>query len=241
MPAQSFQTIPPTHVAIIMDGNRRWARARSMPAVFGHRQGGEAVRRAVKAAIRHGVRYLTLFAFSSENWRRPQAEVSELMNLLRYFIRRELDEIDKQGVRIQVIGERSRLDQDVRELIENAERKTAANARMILTVALNYGGRQELVEAARRLAASVQRGELAPEQIDEVSFSKALWTGDMPDPDLLIRTSGELRVSNFLLWQLAYSEFVFLPVAWPDFDEQHFAEALAEFARRDRRYGAASA
>lgn len=241
MPAQSFQPVPPTHVAIIMDGNRRWARARSMPPVFGHRQGGEAVRRAVKAAIRHGVRYLTLFAFSSENWRRPQAEVSELMNLLRYFIRRELDEIDKQGVRIQVIGERSRLDPDVRALIENAERKTEANARMVLTVALNYGGRQELVEAARRLATSVQRGELAPEQIDELSFSKALWTGDMPDPDLLIRTSGELRVSNFLLWQLAYSEFVFLPVAWPDFDEQHFAEALAEFARRDRRYGAASA
>jgi undecaprenyl diphosphate synthase len=228
----------PVHVAIIMDGNRRWARARGMPPIYGHRQGAEAVRRAVEGCGRLGVRYLTLYAFSSENWARPRAEVSELMNLLRFYLRREIAELDRNGVRVRVIGERGRLDPDIREMIAMAEQRTRGNTKLDLIVALNYGGRQELVRMARRLAAEVEAGTLDPDEIDEATIAAHLDTRDVPDPDLLIRTSGEQRISNFLLWQLAYTELVFLPVAWPEFGEEHLREAVSEFARRERRYGA---
>lgn len=228
----------PVHVAIIMDGNRRWARARGLPPVAGHRQGAQAVRRAVEAAVRHGVRYLTLYAFSSENWRRPSGEVGELMKLLRFYLRREVDALDENQVRLRVIGERSRLDPGIVELIAKAEERTARNRRMDLVIALDYGGRQEIVRAARTIAEAVRDHRLDPAAIDEALFASALYAADMPDPDLLIRTSGEQRISNFLLWQLAYTELVFLPIGWPDFGEEHLASALAEFARRERRYGA---
>jgi undecaprenyl diphosphate synthase len=234
-PAQSGV---PIHVAIIMDGNRRWARARGMPPVYGHRQGAEAVRRAIEGCGRLGVRYLTLYAFSSENWARPRAEISELMNLLRFYLRREIAELDRNGVRVRVIGERGRLDPDIREMIATAEQRTRANTKLDLIVALNYGGRQELVRMAQRLAAEVEAGTLDPDEIDEATIAAHLDTCDVPDPDLLIRTSGEQRISNFLLWQLAYTELVFLRVAWPDFGEEHLREAVSEFARRERRYGA---
>jgi undecaprenyl diphosphate synthase len=230
----------PVHVAIIMDGNRRWARARGMPAVMGHRRGADSVRRAIRAAAREGVRYLTLFAFSSENWRRPAFEVGELMNLLRFYLRKELSELHKEGVRIRVIGERTRLADDIRAMLADAEALTAHNTRLDLILALNYGARWEITEAVRRLAEDAKAGRLDTSAIDEELITRHLSTAEIPDPDLLIRTSGEQRISNFLLWQLAYTEIVFLDVAWPDFDEQHFRAALAEFARRERRYGASS-
>jgi undecaprenyl diphosphate synthase len=228
----------PAHVAIIMDGNRRWARARGLPTVAGHREGARAVRRAVEAAVRCGVRYLTLYAFSSENWRRPIGEIGELMKLLRFYLRREVDALDENQVRLRVIGERSRLDPGIVELILKAEERTARNRRMDLVIALDYGGRQEIVRATRAIAEAVRDRNLDPATIDESLFASALYAADMPDPDLLIRTSGEQRISNFLLWQLAYTELVFLPIGWPDFSEEHLASALAEFARRERRYGA---
>jgi undecaprenyl diphosphate synthase len=228
----------PAHVAIIMDGNRRWARARGLPTVAGHREGAQAVRRAVEAAVRRGVRYLTLYAFSSENWRRPIGEIGELMKLLRFYLRREVDALDENQVRLRVIGERSRLDPGIVELIAKAEERTARNRRMDLVIALDYGGRQEIVRATRAIAEAVRDRNLDPAAIDESLFASALYAADMPDPDLLIRTSGEQRISNFLLWQLAYTELVFLPIGWPDFSEEHLASALAEFARRERRYGA---
>jgi undecaprenyl diphosphate synthase len=227
-------------VAIIMDGNRRWARARGMPPVFGHRQGAEAVRRSVEGCIGIGIRYLTLYAFSSENWGRPVVEVGELMNLLRLYLRREIDSLDRNGVRVRVIGEREALATDIRRLIDDAEQRTRDNARLDLIVALNYGARAELVRACRKLAAEVKAGRLEPGAIDDARLAAALDTAGTPDPDLLIRTSGEQRISNFLLWQLAYTEMVFLPVRWPDFDEEHLRAAVAEYARRERRYGAAA-
>lgn len=230
----------PVHVAIIMDGNRRWARARGMPGVVGHRRGADSVRRAIRAAVREGVRYLTLFAFSSENWRRPAFEVGELMNLLRYYLRKELSELHKEGVRVRVIGERARLADDIRVLLSEAETLTAGNRRLDLVLALNYGARWEITEAVRQLVTAAKAGHLDETAVDEDLITRHLSTADIPDPDLLIRTSGEQRISNFLLWQLAYTEIVFLDVAWPDFDEQHFRAALAEFARRERRYGASS-
>lgn len=231
---------PPVHIAIIMDGNRRWARARGMPPVYGHQRGAEAVRRAVEGCGRLGVRYLTLYAFSAENWARPRAEVGELMNLLRLYLRREIASLDKNGVRVRVIGDRGRLDPDIRDLIAMAEQRTRSNTRLDLVVALNYGGRQEIVRMARRLATEVEAGTLDPDAIDEATIAARLDTCELPDPDLLIRTSGEQRISNFLLWQMAYTELVFIPVAWPDFAEHHLEEAVAEFARRERRYGAAA-
>ncbi|HET6469824.1 MAG TPA: isoprenyl transferase [Geminicoccaceae bacterium] len=230
----------PRHVAIIMDGNRRWARSRGMPPVYGHQQGAEAVRRTIEGCGRLGVRYLTLYAFSSENWARPRGEVGELMNLLRLYLRREINSLDKNGVRVRVIGEREGLDADIRELIGDAEQRTRGNARLDLIVALNYGGRRELVRAARRLAEEVAAGRLRPAEIDEALISARLDTAGIPDPDLLVRTSGEQRISNFLLWQLAYTELVFVPVSWPDFTEEHLRAAVAEYARRERRYGAAA-
>ena len=230
----------PTHVAIIMDGNRRWARARGMPGVMGHRRGAESVRRTIRAAVGEGVRYLTLFAFSSENWRRSHFEVGELMNLLRFYLRKELTELHKEGVRIKVIGERSRLADDIRTMLTDAEALTAGNKRLDLILALNYGARWEITEAVRTLVAAAKAGRLDGAAVDEDLIARHLATADIPDPDLLIRTSGEQRISNFLLWQLAYTEIVFMNVDWPDFDEQHFRTALAEFARRERRYGSST-
>ncbi len=228
----------PRHVAIIMDGNGRWAKARGLPRVAGHRRGADAVRNAVRAAGELGVRYLTLFGFSSENWRRPADEISDLMGLLRHFLRAELAELHRQGVRIRIIGERQRLPDDVRLLVEQAEATTAANTFLDLIVALSYGARAEIVGAARQLAQAAKDGTLDPAAIDEAMFAARLFTADIPDPDLLVRTSGEKRVSNFLLWQCAYTEFVFLDVLWPDFGREALETAIAEFGRRERRYGA---
>ncbi len=227
----------PRHVAIIMDGNGRWAAARGLPKVAGHRAGAKAVRRAVEAAIRQGVDWLTLFAFSSENWRRPEPEVSDLTGLLRHYLRHEVAELHAEGVRMRVIGERERFDDDLRHELSRAERLTAGNVRLNLTVALSYGGRSELVAAARAIARAARDGRLDPESIDEAAIERCLFTAGMPDPDLVIRTSGECRLSNFLLWQSAYAELAFPDVMWPDFSDAHFASALAEYGRRERRFG----
>lgn len=237
---QLGETGRPLHVAVIMDGNGRWARARGMPRSLGHREGAKAVRRAVEAACELGVGYLTLFGFSSENWSRPAQEIGDLMDLLRFYLRREIADLHNDGIRFRVIGDRSRLSPDIVTLIENGERLTAGNTRMVLTVALSYGGRRELTGAVRRIAEAVAAGRLDPAAIDEDVVAAHLDTADLPDPDLLIRTSGEKRISNFLLWQIAYTEFVFLDVLWPDFGQAHLAAALDEFARRDRRFGRAT-
>ncbi len=231
---------PPTHIAIIMDGNRRWARSRGMPPAYGHRRGADAVKRAVEACGREGVQYLTLFAFSSENWRRPAGEVGDLMDLLRVYLRREIEELAKNDIRLKVIGDRSGLAADIRTLIDHAEQRTRDNRRLSVVIALNYGSRYEITEAVRRIAREVQGGGLSPDAIDEEMVAAHLETAGIPDPDLLIRTSGEQRISNFLLWQLAYTELVFVPVSWPDFAEEHLQEAVREFQRRERRYGASA-
>jgi len=228
---------PPVHVAIIMDGNGRWARARGLPRVEGHRRGAEAVRRTVRAASDVGVSYLTLFGFSSENWDRPMEEVRDLMGLLRFYLGKEIDDLHKNGVRFKVIGDRSRLDPDLVKLISDAESRTENNTGLTLILALSYGSRAEMVNAVKSIAMDVQRGTQSLDDVDERTVSAHLMTCDIPDPDLLIRTSGERRISNFLLWQLAYAEFVFMDVLWPDFDASHFDEALADFACRERRYG----
>jgi undecaprenyl diphosphate synthase len=231
---------PPVHVAIIMDGNRRWARSRGMPPAYGHRRGADAVRRTVEACARAGVRYLTLFAFSSENWRRPALEVGELMDLLRAYLSREINELCRNGIRLRVIGDRSGLAPDIRALIDEAEERSRRNERIVVVIALNYGSRIEIAQAARALAVEAKAGRLDPSTIDEALFSARLETAGIPDPDLLIRTSGEQRISNFLLWQLAYTELVFVPVSWPEFSERHLLDAIDEFHRRDRRYGASA-
>lgn len=231
--------VPPRHVAIIMDGNGRWASARGLPRTQGHRRGAEAVRRAVEAGVELGIEYLTLFGFSSENWKRPAAEVSDLMGLLRRYLQSEIAELHKEGVRLRVIGDRQRLADDIVRLIEDAERRTAGNTRINVTVALSYGGRQEIVGAARRLAEEVATGRLAPEAIDETAFAAQLFTVDIPDPDLLIRTSGEQRISNFMLWQCAYAELVFTDTLWPDFGKDDLLAALRDFQNRERRFGSA--
>ena len=229
---------PPVHVAIIMDGNGRWAKQRSLPRIAGHRRGAEAVRRAVTAAGEFGIAYLTLFGFSSENWKRPAGEVDDLMGLLRHYVRAEIAELHAKGVRLRVIGERARLPGDIVTLIDNAETLTAANPGLRLTIALSYGGRAEIARAARDIAAAVRSGRLAPEQVDETLFARHLLTADIPDPDLVIRTSGEQRISNFLLWQTAYSELVFIDTLWPDFGKADFEKALRDYHGRERRYGA---
>jgi undecaprenyl diphosphate synthase len=230
--------VVPKHVAIIMDGNGRWAKSRGLPRVAGHKRGADAVRRAVKTAGELGVRYLTLFGFSSENWKRPLDEITDLMALLRNYLRSEIAELHKQGVRVRVIGDRARLAPDIVTLIEQAERTTEANTNLDFIIALSYGARAEIARAARALAHAAKAGEIDPETIGEADIAKYLYTSDIPDPDLLVRTSGEKRISNFLLWQAAYTEFVFLDVLWPDFDRAHFEAAIAEFGKRDRRYGA---
>jgi undecaprenyl diphosphate synthase len=231
--------VPPRHVAIIMDGNGRWAAARGLPRAQGHRRGADAVRRTVEAAAELGIEYLTLFGFSSENWNRPAEEVSDLMGLLRRYLQSEIAELHKEGVRLRVIGDRRRLAPDIVRLIEDAEARTAGNTRINVTVALSYGGRQEIAAAARQLAADVAEGRLSAEGIDEQAFSTRLLTYGLPDPDLLIRTSGEQRISNFLLWQCAYSELVFSSTYWPDFGKDDLEAALRDFQNRERRYGSA--
>ncbi len=228
----------PRHVAVIMDGNGRWASARGLPRVAGHRAGAQAVRRTIEAAMAAGTEWLTLYAFSSENWRRPADEVLDLTGLLRHYIRQELNELAREGVRVRIIGDRDRFDPATRAELDRAELATIGNARLNLNVALSYGARDEIVAAARAIAAAAARGELSLDQLDVPGFERFLSTAGMPDPDLVIRTSGERRLSNFLLWQSAYSELVFMDVLWPDFEQAHFEDALAEFARRERRFGA---
>lgn len=227
----------PVHIAVIMDGNGRWATARGKPRAFGHRAGAEAVRRTIESAVDEGVKYLTLFSFSSENWRRPATEIADLMGLLRLYLRKEVETLNAQGARLMVIGERDRLAPDIVAAIDDAERKTAGNTRITVILALSYGGRAEIVDAARTLAEQVKAGKISPESIDELMFERALYTVGIPDPDLLIRTSGEQRISNFLLWQLAYAEFVFIDKHWPDFQAEDLRNAVKEYQQRERRYG----
>lgn len=228
----------PTHVAIIMDGNRRWAEARGLPVPLGHKAGAEAVRRTIEACVQEGVGWLTLFAFSSENWLRPIEEVRALTGLLRLYLRAEVATLAKEGIRLRVIGDRARFGAETMKEIERAEAQTLHGTRLNLTVALSYGGRAEIIAAARSVAEAVRDGRLDPAELDEASFGSRLFTADMPDPDLIIRTSGEQRLSNFLLWQAAYAEFVFQDVLWPDYDAESLGEAIREFGRRERRYGA---
>jgi undecaprenyl diphosphate synthase len=227
----------PRHVAIIMDGNGRWARQRGLPRVAGHRAGAEAVRRAMQSAVDHGVEALTLYAFSSENWRRSAEEIADLTGLMRFYLERELATLDKEGVRLRLIGDYSAFGPDLVKRLEKAVAHTAKNRRLTLVVALNYGSRAEITAAARALAAKAATSEIDPGEIDEESIAAELETHGLPELDLLIRTSGEVRLSNFLLWQVAYAELLFLDTLWPDFDEQAFADALVRYAARERRFG----
>ena len=232
---------PVRHVAIIMDGNGRWAEARGLARAAGHQAGAEAVRRTLRACTDLRIPHLTLYAFSSENWKRPSGEIDALLGLMRVYIRRELSELVARGVRLRFIGNPAGLPPDVAALMAEARRRTLANRRLTLTVAVNYGGRDELLRAARAVVRDVARGRLAAEDLDEDQLAGRLDTAGLPDPDLIVRTSGEQRVSNFLLWQGAYAEFVTVGVLWPDFTRQHLEQALAEFSRRERRYGAVAA
>jgi undecaprenyl diphosphate synthase len=227
----------PEHVAIIMDGNGRWAKARGLPRTAGHKAGVDAVRETVRNASGLGIRYLTLYAFSSENWSRPAAEVSDLMGLLKLFIRRDLAELHRSNVEVRIIGDRNSLKQDIRKLLEDAEILTRGNTAMTLLIAFNYGSRDEIVRAAAKIALDVSEGRLSPQDVGAAALSARLDTAGIPDPDLVIRTSGEQRLSNFLLWQAAYAEFVFLPCLWPDFDRDQLIGALAEYEGRERRFG----
>lgn len=227
----------PRHVAIIMDGNGRWAAARGLPRVEGHRRGVEALRKTVRAASELGISVLTIFSFSSENWSRPQSEIRDLLALLRRFIRNDLAELHRSNVRVRVIGERDDLPTDIRALLEEAEDLTKHNDGLMLVVAFNYGARQEIARAARRLALEVLEGRLSADDITPDLLARHLDQPDLPDPDVIIRTSGEQRLSNFLLWQAAYSELVFVPIYWPDFDRAALEGAIAEYRRRERRFG----
>jgi undecaprenyl diphosphate synthase len=236
--AHAAGQIIPRHVAIIMDGNGRWAKSRGLPRIAGHREGSRAVRRTIEAAIRSGVSWLTIYAFSSENWRRPAGEILDLTGLLRRYLRSEVAELKQSGVRLRFIGDRDRFEADIQSDLEIAERDTQANTRLNLTIALSYGARAEIAAAARAALEAVRTGCLDAGDLGEDAFAGFLATAGMPDPDLVIRTSGEQRLSNFLLWQAAYAELVFLDVLWPDFDQAHFDAALKEFSRRERRFGA---
>ena len=229
--------LTPKHVAIIMDGNGRWAKQRGLPRAAGHRAGAEAVRRALQSAADHGVEVLTLYAFSSENWRRSSEEISDLTALMRFYLERELKTLEKEGVRVKLIGDYAAFGPDLVERLERAVERTATNSRLTLVVALNYGSRAEIAAAARRLATKVAAGDIDAGSIDDNAIGAELQTADLPELDLLIRTSGEVRLSNFLLWQAAYAELLFLDILWPDFDEEAFADALATFAARERRFG----
>jgi undecaprenyl diphosphate synthase len=237
LPATADPSPGPHHVAIIMDGNGRWAKARGLPRVAGHRRGADAVRRVVRGAGELGIPVLTLFAFSTENWTRPADEVNDLMGLLRHYLRNELEELHKNGARLRVIGNRAGLAPDIVRDIADAEKMTHANGRIDVNICINYGARDEILQATRNLARRVAAGELAADGIDEARFEQELLTAGVPDPDLLIRTSGEQRISNFLLWQCAYAELVFVDTLWPDFGKDHLEQAIAEFRRRERRYG----
>jgi undecaprenyl diphosphate synthase len=227
----------PRHIAIIMDGNGRWANQRGLPRVEGHRRGVESVRSVVRAAGDIGIPFLTLFSFSSENWSRPKSEILDLMGLMRLFIKRDLADLHRDNVRVRIIGERAGLDADIVKLIADAETLTKTNTKLSLTIAFNYGSRAEIVRAAKALAAEVEAGTLKAKDITQDRFAIALDSGDLPDPDLFIRTSGEQRLSNFLLWQLAYTEFVFTETYWPDFNRTHLESAIATYQSRDRRFG----
>jgi undecaprenyl diphosphate synthase len=234
---QSASVPMPRHIAIIMDGNGRWAEQRGLPRSVGHRMGVEAVRRTVRAAIELGVQYLTIYSFSSENWSRPPSEIDDLMGLMKRFIRRDLAELHQNGVSIRVIGERAGVDAELLQLIDDAVALTSDNRALNLVIAFNYGSRAEIAKAARRLAERVLEGTLTPRDITPELLNEALDTQGVPDPDLLIRTSGELRLSNFLLWQAAYTEFVFLDAYWPEFGRELLERAIDEFRKRDRRFG----
>jgi len=236
-PKHSDPLSPPAHVAIIMDGNGRWARERRLPKIAGHKRGAEALRNTVVAARELGIGYLTVYGFSSENWNRPPSEVDDLMGLLRLYLRKEIVELGKNGVRLRVIGDFSRFDKDIIDLIDYAEEQTGQNTTLHLTLALSYGGRAEITQAARRCAELVAAGTLSLDDVDEKHFAENLFTTGLPDPDLVIRTSGEQRISNFLLWQSAYSELVFTPTLWPDFGKADLVAAIGEYHQRERRYG----
>ncbi len=227
----------PNHVAIIMDGNGRWAQARGLPRTDGHKHGAKSVKRITKAALELGIRYITLFGFSSENWHRPDTEVKDLMQLLHVYLGGYSDELAKNKVRLKVIGDYSRLPKDTVRMIDDIENETKLNERLFLTIAISYGGRQEIVEVSKQIAAKIAAGELEIREIDETLFASFLYTKGVPDPDLLIRTSGEKRISNFLLWQMAYTEIVFSETLWPDFELHHLNDAIVEYSQRERRYG----
>lgn len=227
----------PRHVAIIMDGNRRWAASRSLPRTEGYRAGVQALRETVEACAELGIRYLTVYAFSTENWERPRDEVGFLMDLLSNGLDKELPLLKREGVRLRVIGDRSRLPARVNRKLDEALAEASTDHRLVLCVALNYGGRAEILQAAKRLAADVARGLVRPDEVDELRFSSYLYTADLPDPDLIIRTGGEHRISNFLLWQAAYAELWITPVFWPDFGRTHLYNAILDFQRRQRRFG----
>lgn len=227
----------PKHVAIIMDGNGRWAKARGLARTDGHREGVEAARRAVEAARDLGVKYLTLYSFSTENWRRPAGEIRDLMGLLKQFIVDDLPRLKRENVRVRIIGDKDNLSPDIKALVRRAENETKNNDQFFLHIAFNYGGRDEILRAARAAAAAVEKGAMNASDITEEAFSSLLDTGGAPDPDLVIRTSGEKRISNFLIWQAAYAEYVFADVLWPDFDKDVFDKAIEEFSGRERRYG----
>jgi undecaprenyl diphosphate synthase len=227
----------PRHVAIIMDGNGRWAAARGLPRGEGHRRGVEALRKTVRAAGELGISFLTIFSFSAENWARPASEIRDLMGLLRRFIRNDLAELHQNGVKVRVIGERRDLEPEILRLLEEAEERTRRNSKLTLVVAFNYGARQEIARAAARIAEQVKAARIDPAEVTAELVGQHLDAPDLPDPDLIIRTSGELRLSNFLLWQAAYSELVFVPTYWPDFDRSALEDAIAEYHRRERRFG----
>ncbi|MDG2480891.1 MAG: isoprenyl transferase [Alphaproteobacteria bacterium] len=227
----------PNHVAVIMDGNGRWAKLRGLPRAAGHQAGAEAVRRTLKACIDLGIGHLTIFAFSSENWRRPEQEVDDLMGLLRFYLKKEISHLKGRGIRLGFIGDRTGLAPDILEIMSHAEQQTAKGDRLCVTVALNYGARDEIVRAMRSLGQDIAQGRISPDAIDEALITARLDTKNIPDPDLIIRTSGEQRLSNFLAWQGAYAELVFAPVLWPDFGRADLDAALDEYQKRDRRYG----
>ncbi len=227
----------PAHVAIIMDGNGRWARERGLPRIAGHREGINTVRRIVRASGDLGLKVLTLYVFSSENWSRPRREVEALMGLLEYYLQKEVAELDKNRVRLRSMGRLAELPVRVQKVLEDGRKALAGNDGLILNLALNYGGRAEIVDAVRRIAAAAAQGKIAPEEVAEEMISGHMYAPDLPDPDLVIRTSGEQRMSNFLIWESSYSEFCVTPVLWPDFSRQHLVEAILEYQRRSRRYG----
>ncbi len=238
MPKDADATTAPAHVAIIMDGNGRWAQQRGRPRLFGHHAGARRVRDVLESCPRLGVKYLTIFAFSTENWKRTQTEVAGLMSLFRRYLEREANELYEKGVCVRFIGDRIRLDDKLVSLMDELELRTADNDRVHLTVALNYGGRDEVTRAAKRLAYEIEQGRLTHDEVDAETLAGFLDTHVLPDPDLVIRTSGEARISNFLLWQSAYAEYEFVDTLWPDFTAEEFAKVLKSYGTRDRRYGA---